>query len=1038
MSGDLPVELKALTSFLDTDDRPTAIFRRDSGEATNWAVIYTNQALLSQGDAALEAATASIRQTRGYSAASQNGHASSQWSQRDVGDGFVAVTCSAAGGSNQTNHETPARLDDDLRTASDLEQTQKLDWIKYPSNDLSKWQHFFLQHDWSRTPLGPVEYWNFELRSVVLSAMADPAPRTIYWGPQNAFLYNEAFAPIFGVNHPECLGQPLELAWRPGMRDIILPYILLAYRGNSQKIDRLSLNLERNGFLEETYWDVTMTPIVGHDGTAVGVQSVLVECTRAVRGERRVVTTANLGKKIASAGSLEDVWSSFLSGLQCEVVDLPYAIFYAAEHDFSELVSESNTESTAYTPENTICTLKGTMGVLHPEGLPQSFSLANESPLDLATPLRESFATAWKERKPIKLSLEDGSLPSYLSLSNPERGFGDTVKQAMAIPVTSITSRDLMGVLIVGICPRVPFNDGYNMWLNIIGDVLNKAAAFISLPIEQRRAQKMSDDINNALAKQLQLTALQAERSDAKFSRMAKLSPIGMFVLSPEGTPLYLNDAYRRLIPALPDGSAVSFNKPSDWTDFIHPEDLCRFWAAWEKVVVQKIPTVCEYRVLKEWRSVDKVTGEQLSGETWLLATSFPEVEPDGRVSVIMGWITDISKQKAADRLLSQRLEDALETKRQSENFIDMTSHEMRNPLSSILLSADSIISALESNDLALPDQEDRLTAPVVEDIVDAAHTIILCANFQKKIVDDILTLSKLDASLLEIAPDKTQIPQLVEKALRMFDTEILRAEIQTRLVIEPTYDALEVDWVVLDASRLLQVIINLLTNAIKFTQHSDLREITIYIGASHERPTGKHHGINFVPLRNAKSSPPTPTSDWGEGEDIYLQVAVADTGSGLDDKQIQALFKRFAQASPKTYKQYGGSGLGLFISRELCELQGGQIGVSSSVDRTTFTFYVKAKRWIETDLEQPAELTRFVSNSSSPMAFSRRGSSVLVHASDRVPISRNGSHLDGVVNGGGLLKPQKVLVADADHLKHLHVLIVEGRCQSRWIDDHY
>jgi signal transduction histidine kinase len=1029
MSGDLPAELKALASFLDTDDRPTVIFRRDPGEATQWTAIYTNQALLSQGDAAISAATAFIRQTREHSVTSHNGQEVSQWSQRDVSAGVVAITYNTAGRSNRTIHELSVRPEDDLQMTSDHEQTQKLDWIKYPSNDLTRWQEFFHQHGWSKTPLGPLEHWNFELRSVVLSAMADPAPRTIYWGPQNAFLYNEAFVPIFGVNHPECLGQPLELAWRPGMRDIILPYILLAYRGNSQKIDRLSLNLERNGFLEETYWDVTMTPIVGHDGTAVGVQSVLVECTRAVRGERRVVTTANLGKRIASAGSLEDVWSSFLSGLQCEVVDLPYAVFYAAEHDFSELVSES-TDNNAYTPENTICTLKGTMGVLHPQSLPQSFSLANELPSDLATPLRTSFTTAWKERKLTKLSTEDGSFPSYLSLSNPDRGFGDTVKQAMVIPVTSITSRDLMGVLVVGICPRVPFNEGYNMWLNIIGDVLNKAAAYISLPIEQRRAQKMSDDINNALAKQLQLTALQAERSDAKFSRMAKLSPIGMFVLDPEGIPLYVNDAYRRLVPALPDGSAVSFNKPSDWTDFIHPDDVCRFWAAWDKVLVQKMPTVCEYRVLKEWRSVDKVTGEQLSGETWLLATSFPEVEPDGRVSVIMGWITDISKQKAAERLLSQRLEDALETKRQSENFIDMTSHEMRNPLSSILLSADSIISSLESSDLALPDQEYSLTAPIVEDIVDAAHTIILCANFQKKIVDDILTLSKLDASLLEIAPDKTQIPQLVEKALRMFDTEILRAEIQTRLVVEPTYDALEVDWVVLDSSRLLQVIINLLTNAIKFTQHSDLREITIYIGASHERPTGKHHGINFVPLRNAKS-PPTPTSDWGEGEDIYLQVAVADTGSGLDDKQIQALFKRFAQASPKTYKQYGGSGLGLFISRELCELQGGQIGVSSSADRTTFTFYVKAKRWVETDEEQPAELTRFVSNSSSPMAFSRRGSSILVHASDRVPISRNGSHLDGMVDGGDLLKPPKVSVTDTDHLKHLHVLIVEGECQS-------
>lgn len=1026
MPEGLPIELKALAAFLEKDDRPTAIFATDSEQATTWNIIHANQAWLSQGDASIRAATSFIQQTQGLSAGDQHYRSGSEWSRRDLGDGHAAITRNAPSRSKQTNHAIPARTEDALSTPIDHEQTRKLDWIKYPRDDLlSNWQRFFLKHDWASTSLGPLEHWTFELRSVVISAMADLVPRTIYWGPQNAFLYNEAFVPIFGVKHPECLGQPLEIAWRPGMREIIWPYIETAYQGKTQKIDRLPLNLDRNGFLEETYWDVTMTSTIGQDGSAVGVQGVMVECTKAVRGERRRVATTNLAKRIASAGTLTDVWSMFLGGLTCEVVDLPYAVFYTAEHDMSEIASES-TESNAYTPENTSCTLEGTMGVLRPEMLPQSFSLADEMSSDIATPLRTSFTTAWKERKPIMLSSEDGSLPDYLSLSNPGRGFGETVKQAMVIPITSITSRDLMGVLVVGICPRVPFDEIYNMWLNILGDVLHKAAAFISLPIEQRRAQKMSDDINNALAKQLQLTALQAERSDAKFSRMANSSPIGMYVLNPEGIPLYVNDAYKKLVPALPDGSAVSFDKPSDWTNFIHPDDVCRFWASWEKVTVQKMPDVCEYRILKEWQSIDKATGEHLSGETWLLATSFPEVEPDGRVSVIMGWITDISKQKAAERLLSQRLEDALETKRQSENFIDMTSHEMRNPLSSILLSADSIISSLQSTELTSPGTEHDLAGPVVEDVVDAAHTIILCANFQKKIVDDILTLSKLDASLLEIAPDKVQIPQLVEKALRMFDTEIVRADIRTRLVIEPTYDALEVDWVVLDPSRILQVVINLLTNAIKFTQYSDVREITIYIGASYERPTGKHHGINFVPLRHAKNVHP-PNGEWGEGEDIYLQLAVTDTGSGLDDEQMQVLFKRFAQASPKTYKQYGGSGLGLFISRELCELQGGQIGVSSCADRTTFTFYVKAKRWIETDAEQPAALTRFVSASSSPMVFNRRGSSILVHTSDQEQTARNESRLDGTVESGSLLPPQKALRSDAEHLKHLHVLVVEG-----------
>jgi signal transduction histidine kinase len=1027
MVEDLPYELKALAAFLEADNRPTAIFSEELGDTATWKAVYTNEAFRLRGNA-LEDATKSLARANGTQ---QNGSRddteNKTWTQRTVSDGFVAVTLDYSITQLSVGEcASEPKLEKEPLNGGDIAYTQKLDWIKYPGDNLSKWQQFFLQHAWDKTPLGPLDQWPFELRSAVISATADPAPRTIYWGPQNAFIYNESFSPIFGVRHPEWLGQPLELAWRPGMREAIWPYIENAYRGNSEKIDRLPLELDRHGFLEETYWDATLTPVIGPDGHAAGVQNVLVECTRSVRGERRRFATGNLGKHIASAATLEEVWSKFLSGLQCEVVDLPYAAFYEAEHDLSELVSES-TESNAYTPERTICTLHGTMGVLQPENLPKAFMLADETLTSSVQTLATAFTTAWKEQRPTMLGVDGMPLPPYLAMSNPDRGFGDTVKQAVIIPVTSITSRDLMGVLIIGLCPRVPLDEGYHMWLGILGDLLLKAAAFISLPLEQRRAQKLSDDVNSALAQQLRLTTLQAERSDAKFSRMARLAPIGMFVLDPEGTPLYVNDAYRRLVPALPDGSAVSFNKPSDWTDFIHPDDVCLFWAAWEKVVIQKHPSVCEYRILKEWRSVDKATGEEASGETWLMATSFPEIEPDGRVSVIMGWITDISKQKAAENLLSQRLEDALETKRQSENFIDMTSHEIRNPISAIMISADSIVSSLQSTDMIFTGDGRILTTELVEDIIDAASTINLCAQHQKRIVDDILTLSKLDASLLEISPDKVQPPQLVEKALQMYSSEIARADINARLVIEPTYDALAVDWVVLDPSRLLQIVINLLTNAIKFSQYSCTREITIYIGASYERPTGKHHGINFVPVRHAKPVH-TPSGEWGDGEDVYIQLAITDTGSGLTDEQTEALFQRFAQASPKTYKQYGGSGLGLFISRELCELQGGQIGVCSREGRTSFTFYVKAKRWVESSMEELPPLSRFVSASSSPMVFSRRGSAALTSMPERAPTPKLGPILNRAAEVGIQQLPKTLDQFDADELSHLHVLVVEGK----------
>lgn len=123
---------------------------------------------------------------------------------------------------------------------------------------------------------------------------------------------------------------------------------------------------------------------------------------------------------------------------------------------------------------------------------------------------------------------------------------------------------------------------------------------------------------------------------------------------------------------------------------------------------------------------------------------------------------------------------------------------------------------------------------------------------------------------------------------------------------------------------------------------------------------------MNYFPMR-AKRVDQTCGPDWGEGEEIFLEFAVQDTGRGLTPEEKKLLFQRFSQASPRTHVQYGGSGLGLFISRELTELQGGEIGVSSEAGKgSTFAFYVKCRRSIEPKdtLEVlPASLARKVSN---------------------------------------------------------------------------
>jgi CheY-like chemotaxis protein len=102
---------------------------------------------------------------------------------------------------------------------------------------------------------------------------------------------------------------------------------------------------------------------------------------------------------------------------------------------------------------------------------------------------------------------------------------------------------------------------------------------------------------------------------------------------------------------------------------------------------------------------------------------------------------------------------------------------------------------------------------------------------------------------------------------------------------------------------------------------------------------------VSYVPTRTTRKVV-NEGPDWGTGEIIYLYFRMQDTGKGLSDEEKKLLFLRFSQANPKTHVQYGGSGLGLFISRELVELQGGEIGVSSESGKgSTFEFYVKARK---------------------------------------------------------------------------------------------
>lgn len=219
-----------------------------------------------------------------------------------------------------------------------------------------------------------------------------------------------------------------------------------------------------------------------------------------------------------------------------------------------------------------------------------------------------------------------------------------------------------------------------------------------------------------------------------------------------------------------------------------------------------------------------------------------------------MACFTDITQQKWSAEVELQRTQDALEAKRHHENFIDITSHEIRNPLNNSVQCAEEISSIArarlrenDSNQTAI-----TLLRSEVEDILNAAEVIEQCNMHQRRIVDDILTVSKMKGGMLQFNLSPTKPLVVARNILRMFSREFRHWNVESALVIDPSFEELvsESEWLELDPGRLQQIIINLFTNAIKFTKTQSARLIKLQIGASE----------TLQPLASCKNSCPPPS----------------------------------------------------------------------------------------------------------------------------------------------------------------------------------
>lgn len=542
---------------------------------------------------------------------------------------------------------------------------------------------------------------------------------------------------LAGQKHPSLMGQRYKVAWAEIWDDVKEVFANARLTGQATMKDDDCLFMKRNGFLEETYFSWSIIPMVGQDGTVMGLYNPAFEKTRRKIAERRMLTLREVGERTATAREIKGFWDQVLLGLTENEFDTPFVMLYSVNDDNDSDSSSLHSSSLLGAKH---CFLEGSLGV--PIGHP-----AAPETIDLKEG-QEGFGPVFREvlkaDKPVVKSIGSEDLPQAMMEDLEWRGFGDACRDVVICPIHPTTGETILGFLVMGINPRRPYDDDYNLFVQLLSRQLGTSLASVVLFEEEirrgQRAARLAAEDRFNLSEQLAARTQEARESETRFTRMAEYSPAGLFIADHVGKITYCNDTWYEISRVPRDQ-----DKTDRWIDYVKVEDQGLIQEQWTRLVENAAAINIEFRFKTPWEDRNRNRGD-----TWVLFSAFPEKDESGMLKSVFGSITNISPQKWAEGFQKRKMEEAVELKRQQENFIDITSHEMRNPLSAILQCADEISSIL--GDYRSSGAK-TIEPSIVADSIDAAQTIALCAQHQKRIVDDVLTMSKLDSAMLMVRP---------------------------------------------------------------------------------------------------------------------------------------------------------------------------------------------------------------------------------------------------------------------------------------------
>ncbi|MFM9266879.1 PAS domain S-box protein [Tychonema sp. BBK16] len=372
---------------------------------------------------------------------------------------------------------------------------------------------------------------------------------------------------------------------------------------------------------------------------------------------------------------------------------------------------------------------------------------------------------------------------------------------------------------------------------------------------------------------EFQTTLSQLRASEERFRQLAENIHEVFWIREPNQKHIvYVSPACEKIWNR---SSQILCSKPESFWEAIHMGDRDRVKAAFEKQAQGDYDE--EYRVVRSNGSV-----------CWVRDRAFPVRNETGEIYRIVGIAEDITQRKLAEEF--QKVAQTAQAASQAKSaFLANMSHELRTPLNAII----------GYSDILKEDAEDLGCKDFIPDL----HKIQTAGKHLLSLISDILDISKIEAGRMELYLETFNPASLIDDVV--FTVESLVEKNSNKFEIDCASD---LGVMYADIIKTRQILLNLLSNAAKFTKSGTIK-------ISIERVTNK-------------------TSNIPKSEDCSDSIIfrVADTGIGIPSEQLQHLFQAFMQGDPSTTRQYGGTGLGLTISRHFCLMMGGEMQVESEL----------------------------------------------------------------------------------------------------------